>query len=170
MTEITTAAELRNDIVQARGGIDRFDGVQQRVLDRLIVELAKHPHEIDVRAVQDLLSLLPRPLPPPPEKAWIPEIRFVTFDGSFRRMLKECAPALLRDTVMKELATRIGDLENENAALHGSVRDLQGLVERCRVTGGLDDAPHGNNRAYGAPNNSEGHAANGGGNVVRLSR
>jgi hypothetical protein len=65
MSEITTAAELRENIVNARGGINRFDGVQQRMLDTLVSELAKKPHEINVRVVNDLMTLLP-PITPGP--------------------------------------------------------------------------------------------------------
>ena len=60
--EIRTAADLRASIVDQRGGIERFDGPQRRLLDALVFELAKKPNEIDVRVVTDLMAMLPRPV------------------------------------------------------------------------------------------------------------
>jgi hypothetical protein len=63
--EIRTAADLRASIVDQRGGIERFDGPQRRLLDALVFELAKKPNEIDVRVVTDLMAMLPRPVSAP---------------------------------------------------------------------------------------------------------
>jgi hypothetical protein len=62
--EIRTGADLRASIVASRGGIERFDGAQQRLLDALVGELAKLPTDINCRAVADLMSMLPAPLAP----------------------------------------------------------------------------------------------------------
>jgi hypothetical protein len=66
--EIRTAADLRASIVDQRGGIERFDGPQRRLLDALVCELAKRPDEIDVRVVTDLMAMLPRPVSAPAEQ------------------------------------------------------------------------------------------------------
>jgi hypothetical protein len=63
--EIRTAVDLRASIVDQRGGIERFDGPQRRLLDALVFELAKKPNEIDVRVVTDLMAMLPRPVSAP---------------------------------------------------------------------------------------------------------
>jgi hypothetical protein len=63
--EIRTAVDLRTSIVDQRGGIERFDGPQRRLLDALVFELAKKPNEIDVRVVTDLMAMLPRPVSAP---------------------------------------------------------------------------------------------------------
>jgi hypothetical protein len=63
--EIRTAVDLRSSIVDQRGGIERFDGPQRRLLDALVFELAKKPNEIDVRVVTDLMAMLPRPVSAP---------------------------------------------------------------------------------------------------------
>lgn len=63
--EIRTAADLRASIVDQRGGIERFDGPQRRLLDALVAELAKRPDAIDVRAVTDLMAMLPKPVSVP---------------------------------------------------------------------------------------------------------
>jgi hypothetical protein len=63
--EIRTAVDLRTSIVDQRGGIERFDGPQRRLLDALVFELAKRPDEIDVGVVTDLMAMLPRPVSAP---------------------------------------------------------------------------------------------------------
>jgi hypothetical protein len=63
--EIRTAVDLRASIVDQRGGIERFDGPQRRLLDALVFELAKKPNEIDVRVVTDLMAMLPRSVSAP---------------------------------------------------------------------------------------------------------
>ena len=77
--EIRTAADLRTSIVDQRGGIERFDGPQRRLLDALVFELAKKPNEIDVRAVTDLMAMLPRPVSAP-ERHNAPDPRQVMWE------------------------------------------------------------------------------------------
>ena len=76
--EIRTAADLRASIVDQRGGIERFDGPQRRLLDALVFELAKKPNEIDVSIVTDLTALLPQPVSVP-ERDNHPDPRLVMF-------------------------------------------------------------------------------------------
>jgi hypothetical protein len=76
--EIRTAVDLRASIVDQRGGIERFDGPQRRLLDALVAELAKRPDQIDVRAVTDLMAMLPRPVSVP-ERDNHPDPREVMF-------------------------------------------------------------------------------------------
>ena len=76
--EIRTAVDLRASIVDQRGGIERFDGPQRRLLDALVFELAKKPNEIDVRVVTDLMAMLPRPVSAP-ERDNHPDPREVMF-------------------------------------------------------------------------------------------
>jgi hypothetical protein len=76
--EIRTAVDLRASIVDQRGGIERYDGPQRRLLDALVFELAKKPNEIDVRIVTDLTALLPQPVSVP-ERDNHPDPRLVMF-------------------------------------------------------------------------------------------
>ena len=76
--EIRTAVDLRASIVDQRGGIERFDGPQRRLLDALVFELAKKPNEIDVSIVTDLTALLPQPVSVP-ERDNHPDPRLVMF-------------------------------------------------------------------------------------------
>ena len=171
---ITTFRELRDDIVAKRGGIERFDGVQQRILDALVSELAKKPHEIDVEVVQNLMSLLPRPVAPPPEKAWIPEIVFVdSFDLKLRGLLSECQPHLASDMTINALGAHVSELEAENEGLRASLAQLQGDLEQLRSAevkeairsaAGHWDASQPDGRVRGLGDGNGGH----GNNVVRM--
>jgi hypothetical protein len=127
MTEIRTAAELRDDIIRSRGGIDRFDGVQQRILDALVAALAQTPAEIDVKAVADLMSLLPRALPQP--EAQVTAMEIILVDGyshGLKRAINSCAPGDdVGRTALAMAEARIGELTAEVAAKGKVIGDLQ---------------------------------------------
>ena len=108
--EIRTAADLRTSIVDQRGGIERFDGPQRRLLDALVFELAKKPNEIDVRVVTDLMAMLPRPVSAP-ERDNHPDPREVMFKIYMEmRSRGEVPPE-------GHFQHRIGELEHENERL-----------------------------------------------------
>jgi hypothetical protein len=111
--EIRTAADLRTSIVDQRGGIERFDGPQRRLLDALVFELAKKPNEIDVRVVTDLMAMLPRP---------------VVGTGDDRDTHEAAIAPLLK--LYRHLHTAAYELSAENAQLRARLGISPALPER----------------------------------------
>ena len=107
--EIRTAADLRTSIVDQRGGIERFDGPQRRLLDALVFELAKKPNEIDVRVVTDLMAMLPRPVS-------APELSRDDRDAAVAPLLK----------LYRYLHELVHTLSAENAQLRAALGDRSG--------------------------------------------
>ena len=110
--EIRTAVDLRTSIVDQRGGIERFDGPQRRLLDALVFELAKKPNEIDVRVVTDLTAMLPRPVSAP-ERDNHPDPRLVMWQ--IYKTMRERGEIDLKPLTPSE--AEIAELKDENAAL-----------------------------------------------------
>jgi hypothetical protein len=108
---IRTAADLRASIVDQRGGISCFDGPQRRLLDALVVALARRPDEIDVRTVTDLMAMLPRPVSAP---------------GRDDRDNHEAVAPLLK--LYRYLHEQVHALSAENARLRASL-GLKGLPD-----------------------------------------
>jgi hypothetical protein len=113
--EIRTAVDLRASIVEQRGGIERFDGPQRRLLDALVFELAKKPNEIDVRVVTDLMAMLPRPVSVP-ERDNHPDPRLVMWE-IYKTMRERGEIDLKPDEGWYQ--ARIAKLEAEIIALGG---------------------------------------------------
>jgi hypothetical protein len=111
--EIRTAVDLRTSIVDQRGGIERFDGPQRRLLDALVFELAKKPNEIDVRVVTDLMAMLPRPVS-------VPESSRDDRDAAVAPLLK----------LFRHLHESVHTLSAENAQLRAALGGSQSPFDR----------------------------------------
>jgi hypothetical protein len=129
--EIRTAVDLRASIVDQRGGIERFDGPQRRLLDALVFELAKKPNEIDVRVVTDLMAMLPRPVSAP-ERDNAPDPRQVMWE--IYKTMRERG-----ELGLKALPPEGGDFQRRIDELEGENRRL-----KAQLVGGPLDVPTGN--------------------------
>jgi hypothetical protein len=123
--EIRTAAHLRASIVDQRGGIERFDGPQRRLLDALVFELAKRPDEIDVRVVTDLMAMLPRSVSVP-ERDNHPDPRQVMWE--IYRTMRERGEIDLKPLPPDE--EKIAQLESENAQLRAALGGSTAITPR----------------------------------------
>jgi hypothetical protein len=134
--EIRTAVDLRASIVDQRGGIERFDGPQRRLLDALVFELAKKPNEIDVRVVTDLMAMLPRPVSVP-ERDNHPDPRLVMWQ--IYKQMRERGELNLKP--LPEGHDRISELESENAQLRAALGGSGNFHIGTAVTKSAIDPP-----------------------------
>jgi hypothetical protein len=118
--EIRTGADLRTSIVDQRGGIECFDGPQRRLLDALVAELAKRPDAIDVRAVTDLMAMLPRPVSVPEPEA-------------NEHAAREAAIKPLR-RLFRNLHESVATLTSENAALRARLGLPSAVTTKNAIT------------------------------------
>jgi hypothetical protein len=132
---IKTAADLRASIVAQRGGLECFDGVQVRLLDALVVALAKRPDEIDVRAVTDLMGMLPRPSAPERDDAH-GDPREVMWQ--IYRQMRERGELNLKPEAGLHL--RIAELERENQELRGLLATAGLSAQATTTTRGIQNS------------------------------